>query len=145
PAVSCLREACEIDDEPAADAALPRPFLDEDVLEIEPGPSLPGGVSREEEREARGSIADEGEPYLEAGRLPESVAQQIGLSGAHRIGLALISGERAHEVQHQADIRRRPGTDRHSIHRAHLIARCRRARAAANRSRRARTRQSPWR
>src|SRR5262249_36208197 len=94
-ALQCDRR--EIGDETAAEPGAPRPFLDEDVLDIEAGAALPGRVVREEEGEAGGAAIDKGEAHLEAPIGPEPVAQQIRLARLHRIGLALEGGERLDE------------------------------------------------
>src|SRR5882724_10836083 len=68
-----LGDRRDLRQQPASDVAAARPFADEDVLDIDAGTALQGGVVVEEERKARRAATDVHQQAFEALLWPEAV------------------------------------------------------------------------
>ncbi len=99
-----------------ADTLPAEPGQHEQIFQVDAGAAPPGGVVVEVEGKAgRFAVRGFGDQALEAGVLAEAVAQQVGLGGLNCVGLPLISGESADQIQNQRNVGGSSSADR--VHR----------------------------
>ena len=106
-AAPLLGEAGDVDEEGAADAAAPELRADEYILEVDTGAAGPGREAREVDGVGGGGAGEVGDQGLGGGPGTEEGGAQGVDVGGYGIGLALVGGELADQIEEEGG-RRRP-------------------------------------
>ena len=95
-----------------ADSQAAKLRLDEDVLQVDPRPTQPGGVIEKIEGKTGRAAVVLGYQTEIKGIGSESVPLQAGFGRQNCFGLTLVGGQRANEGQNLRHVRRGCGTNR---------------------------------